>query len=126
VSSTPFDPMLDAQIETTIKLASTDCIGRELHRRCQKSESLALQAKERARLSKDLVAVGVAAETAQQAAIWCARFAAAAVQLLGSGDYETSTRCHALSAAATQHAAYAEVRWRLLTRAATRGVQVNA
>lgn len=122
----PFDGEFSAQVESAIKLASTDGLGRELARRAMKYERFALEAKERARMSSDLVAVGAAAEAAGEAATWCARFAAAAVQLLGSGDFDTSTRCHALTKAAWDHASFAEIRFALVKRQTVAGAVPHA
>lgn len=124
--SIPFDPIADVQIDSALRLASVDAIARNLYERAVKAESAAHAAKERARTSQDLVVVAAGAETAAQAAAWCARLASAVEYLLGSGDVETVRRARALASASMKFANHAAVKWELLRRMSTRGVTPHA
>lgn len=112
--SVPFDLGHDDAVAECLRLASLDQIGHELARRCHDACLAAASAKELARTSDDLVAIGDAAAMSHQMAELCGHLSSAVFSLLGAGDIETTKKCFAEAREASTHSALAATRWALM------------
>lgn len=110
----PFDQDHSDAIVECVRLASLEQLGIELARRCADACIAAATAKEVARTSDDLVAIGEAAALAHHAAELCGHLSSAVCSLLGSADSETVKRCFAEAREASTHAMLAATRWTLM------------
>lgn len=115
--SIPFDQPHDDSIVECLRLASLDQVGAELARRCHDACIAAAAAKEVARQSDDILAIGSAASAAHQAAELCGHLSSAVCSLLGTADVDLVKQAFAQAREASTHAVLAATRWSLMKNA---------